>query len=202
MRKLIAILFSLLFCLPVLATDADGFASRAMYEKPVYLVLPSGKIEKATYWSLPLGRAEDIKVKRAYPGEGTLDVECTVNLALISSGYIDGSGYGDRGKITVKAHFMVEKEGKLTHIDLEDIDYVFYGGTRVKLKNSEKEQELYIVIEDETNKVQARGMKALIYNKVKPHNSLKHTKDIDAILGFAFTKEAAQRGYKADLAAE
>lgn len=202
MRKLSAILFSLLLFLPALATDADGFASRAMYEKAVYMVLPTGKIEKASYWSLPMGKAEDITVKREFPGEGTIGVECTVNLALISSGYIDGSGYGDRGKISVKAYFMVEKAGKLERIDLEDIDYVFYGGTRVKLKNSDVQQELYIVIEDETNKVQARGMKALVYGKVKPHNSLKHLKDVDAILGFAFTKEAAQRAYKADLAAE
>lgn len=202
MRKLLSVLFSLLIFLPAMATDADGYASRAMYEKTIYLIHTDGKIEKATYWSLPLGKAEDFTVKREYPGEGIVDVMCSANLSLISSGYIDGSGYGDRGKITVKAYFMVEKEGKLVRIDLEEIDYVYYGGTKVRLKNASADQELYIVIEDEVNKVQARGLKALIYAKEKPHNSLKHTKDIDALLGFSFTKEGALKGYKADLAAE
>lgn len=202
MRKLFAALFALLLVLPVMATDADGFASRSLFEKAIFLVHPDGKIEKASYWSLPLGTAEDLVVQRSYPGEGTLDINCNANLALVSTGYIDGSGYGDRGKITVKADFMVEKDGALQKVALDNIDYVYYGGTKVKLKDATAEQDLYIVVETEKNKVQARGVKALIYDKVKPHNSLKHMKDINVLIGFSFTKEGAKKAYQAALTAE
>lgn len=202
MKQLLVLLFALCIVLPVAATDADGFASRTLFEKTVYIVLPEGKIEAQKYWSLPLGTAEDLVVKREYPGEGTLDITCNANLALISSGYIDGSGYGDRGKITVQAHFAIMKEGALTKIDVDSIDYVYYGGTKVKMKGADAEQELYIMVESERNKVQARGVKAMIYKKTPPHNDLTHMNDHNVVIGFSFTKEGAKRAYKAALSAE
>ncbi len=182
------------------ATDADGFASRSLFEKEIFFATKDGTIHTAKFWSIHLGQA-DFTVQREYPGEGTVDVAGSTNLSLISSGYIDGSGYGDRGKITVQAHFVIERNGALQKVDIDSIDYVYYAARKVKMIGQAAEEDLHIQIETPENKVKGGSMTAMVYEKVKPHYDLVHKEDFKPVIGFSFTKAGAKKAYQAALKA-
>ncbi len=198
MKKVTAVL-ALIFFLVFPTFAQDEYSVRHLLKRTIYFAHGKGTVESANYWSLPLGNF-DFTVNRDYPGEGVVTVSGSANLSFLSSGYIEGAGYGDRGKITVKADFCVEKDGKLEPVTLEDIDFIFYGGTKVKLKDGEI-QDLFLMIEEPTNRVSAKGTSIMVYRFDKKWGELKHSKDIDRIVGFSFTKEGAKRAYKSALAA-
>lgn len=193
--KLITLL--LVLVLPLLAQE--DFKTRQMLKKTIFYVYGNGTVESCDYWSLALGKF-DVTVQRDFPGEGILPVEGSVNLNFMCSGYIEGKGYGERGNMVVSADFAILKDNVLTPIKFDDIDYVFYSGTKVALKN-ESPQELFLQIETPDNKAQASGTSIKVFGMDKEMGELKCKKDVPQLIGFSFTKEGALRAYKAALAA-
>jgi len=179
---------------------ADQFDQRHLMKRDIYYVTGDGTVGTAEYWSVTLGQF-DFSVNREYPGEGTLPVSGSANLNFLSSGYIEGAGYGERGAIKVNADFVVASADSLVEVELDQIDFVFYGGTRVMLNESDATQELYLKIESPENKVQARGTSIMIYKFDESWGELKHDKDVDNIVGFSFTRAGATRAYQAALSA-
>ena len=194
MSKLISI-FLIVFAASLFAQDE--YAQRTLLKRTIYYVTGNGTVASANYWSIPMGNF-DFTVQREYPGEGMVEVSGSANLSFISSGYIEGVGYGERGKMRVNADFCIEDGDTLKALALKDIDYIFYGGTKVKL-NGGGTYDLYLEIEDPKNKVVAKGLSIMIYKFDKDWGELKHDKDIDRIIGISFTKDGAARAYKAAL---
>ncbi len=199
MKLISALLISLSLFVGSAFSGMEQDQQRSLLKRNIYYVDLKGNVAKAEYWSIPLGTF-DFTVDRKYPGEGVVSVEGSANLAFISSGYIEGSGYGDRGKVSVKAEFIVADGDSSKLVKLEDIDYVFMGGTQIKLKSGET-KELKLEIEDPKNSVQATGLSIMIWSFNKEWGELKHSKDVDRILGFSFTQAGAKAAYKAALAA-
>lgn len=191
----------ILMCALVLPTFAqDDLSTRTLMKRSIFYVKTDGTVHKADYWSIPMGKF-DFTVKRDFPGEGELAVEGAANLLFISSGYIEGNGYGERGKLSVRAVFDVMDGDTLRPIALGEIDYIYMGGKKVKLKEAAQEENLYISVETPSNKFQPKKLSINIYWLDPEWGELQHKEDVSPILAISFTKAGAQKAYKAALKA-
>lgn len=191
---LIATLYSFSFA------QVGAYSSRSLLEKKVY-VLVGKKIITSKFWSIPLGNF-DCTIKKKYPGEGDVNVDCSMNLSLLSSAYIEGSGYGSRGKMTAEGHFAIRDGDTIRTIELSEIDYIFDGGLQVALTD-QKTYPLCLKIENAVDDKTLRGRHKIRnpqimlwkYNKV--FKELKHDKDLKGVLAISFTKQGIQKAKKA-----
>lgn len=168
------------------------YSTRSLLEKKIYYVA-NGKIGSAGYWSLPVGKF-DCSLRRYFAGEDTVSVNATVNFALLSSGYIEGRGYGDRGKTSAEALFTIQDGDTLKELMLEDIDYVYQSGGMIKPKTG---AACPLVLKCEINQLTVRRMQIMIWRYDKKFHELKHLKDIEGVTAFSFTKAGAYRALKA-----
>jgi hypothetical protein len=196
MKKII-FAFVVLFAFAAVYSQ-DDLKQRSMMKKTVFYAMSDGKTASADYWQLQLGKF-DVKVGRKYPGEGIVPIEGEVNIALLSGGYIEGNGYGDRGKLLVNADFAVKRDGKYETVRADSIDFIYYGGTKVKLKSSDKIEDLFLQIEDPSNIYQPKRFVLGIYAMDKQFGDLRHSNDITPLIGISFTAEGAKKAYEAAL---
>lgn len=168
------------------------YQQRALLEKDIFF-LSNGKVEHGKYWSLPLGTFECTLV-RSFPGEGNVEIDANVNFSLLSSMYIEGSGYGSRGKISAEGHFAVQEGDSLKTLELNEIDYVYQNGRMVKLKDGTV-KNLYIKCEN--NKLVIKRMQIMLWVYDNKFKELKHSKDVSMVQGFSFTKNGAYSALKA-----
>jgi hypothetical protein len=156
---------------------------RSLLEKKIYF-LADGKVGNADYWSIPLGTF-DCKLSRPFPGEGKVEFSANLNFSLISSGYIEGNGYGSRGKTNAEGYFVIDDGDSVKQLDFNDIDYIYDYGNRVVLSDG-KEHKLYVYCEG--NKNEPYGLQIMIWNYNKKFSELKHFKDFKDLSAFSFTK--------------
>jgi len=168
------------------------YSQRSLLEKTIWYVA-NGKIGSAKYWSLPLGKF-DCTLRRYFPGEDTVAIDAAINFALLSSGYIEGSGYGSRGKVGAGAQFVIQDGDTLKELVLEDIDYVYMNGSKVKLKNR---AACPLILKCEGNQFSVRRMQIMIWRYDNKFKELKHLKDVDGVTAFSFTKNGIYRAMKA-----
>ena len=168
------------------------YAQRSLLEKSIFFI-NNGKIESAKYWSVPIGKAS-CKLAREFAGEGKVTFDAEMNFALLSSGYIEGNGYGTRGKCGAEAQFILKETDSVNkQIDLGDIDYVYENGAKVRLKNGISAD---LLVKCEGNVFTISSMDIMIWIYDNTFKELKHSKDISGISAFAFTKEGAARALK------
>ncbi|MDR0304429.1 MAG: hypothetical protein LBH98_06660 [Chitinispirillales bacterium] len=177
----------------------DDLKQRSMMKKTIFYVTSDGKTASADYWQLSLGNF-DVRVQRKYPGEGMVSIDGSVNAALMSGGYIEGNGFGDRGKLMAMADFAVKRDGKYEIVRADSIDFIFYGGTKAKLKDSDQIEDLFVHIEDPYNTYQPKKFILGIYSGNKNTGELTFMRDVSPLIGISFTTEGAQKAYKAALA--
>ncbi len=168
------------------------YQTRSLLEKKIFYIY-NDKIQSSKYWSIPLGTFE-LTLNQKFPGEGLVSFGANINFALLSSGYIEGTGYGERGKASASANYAVEDGDTLRTLEFSDIEYVYMNGSKVKLKDKKETEELYIKCDK--NKVQSKKISIMIWRFDNTFKELKHDKDIDRIIGFAFTKENALKALK------
>ncbi len=202
LRRINIVMFTavVVFCLNALAQYGQ-YSQRSLLEKTVYY-LAEGKIGSASYWSLPLG-AFPCTLKKYFPGEGKIDIDAELNFALLSSGYIEGNGYGSRGKAAAEGYFAIETKdstGKdtLVKLDISDIDYVYQNGRMVKTK---KGLDQNLILACEVNKHTIKRMQIMIWRYDKEFKELKHLKDVPMITAFSFSKDGINRALRAQRAA-
>lgn len=169
------------------------YSARSLLKKKIFYVA-NGKIGSCEYWSLPLGKF-DCTLNKYFPGEGEIDIQATLNFAVLSSNYIEGWGYGERGKVGSEAHFAIADGDSVKVIGLDDIDYIFNNGKMVKLKNQEATP---LILSCYVNKLNVRRMQIMIWRYDKKFHELKHFKDINNVTAFSFTKQGALRALKAN----
>jgi hypothetical protein len=197
MKKLMFV-FIVLFVFSAVYSQED-LRQRSMMKKTIFYVSSDGKVASTDYWQLSLG-AFDVKVGRKYPGEGIVSIEGSVNAALMSGRYIEGNGYGDRGKLVTSAEFAVKRDGKYEFVRADTIDFIYYGGTKVKLKNVNEPEDLFIHIEDPYNTYQPKKFILGVYVHNKQFGDLNHSHDVSPLIGISFTAEGAKKAYQAALA--
>ena len=195
---------NLVFILALALTFSAAFAQddlklRAMTKNTIHYATPDGKIASADYWQMRLGNFE-VTVDRKYPGEGIVKIEGNANIALMSGGYLEGNGFGTRGKLTTQADFAVKRNGKYEIVRPDTIDYIFYGASKVKLKGVDGEEDLFVYIEDPYNTYEAKKFGLAIYVQSKNTGELTYSHDVDILTAVSFTAEGAKRGQQANLA--
>jgi hypothetical protein len=164
-----------------------------LLEKEMYFVV-NGRIERADYWALHIGKF-DCTLKRYFPGEGDVPVDASLNFNVLSSGYIEGSGYGTRGKAGAEAQFAIMDGDTLRILEFSEIEYVYDSGAMIKVKNR---PACPLILHSETNKHTIRRMKIMIWTYDKKFNELKHLKDVDEVTAFAFTKDGVYKALQAN----
>jgi hypothetical protein len=168
--------------------------ARSILEKKLSFVI-DGKIQEAKFWQIHLG-TYDVTLKRKVPGEGEQLVKTSMNMALISSGYIEGTGYADKiGKVTAIGYFAQGTAGSGTKLEIDSIDYVCCYGEKAKRLNGEAGN---LLIDVEGTQVPVRYLKLTTWTLVTANgdDALREPKDY-TIDGFSFTKEGAQKAMAA-----
>ena len=188
--RTIVLLTVLSICIYSLAQHGI-YTARSLLEKKIYYVA-NGKMSTCSFWSLHLGKF-DCTLSRYFAGEGDVDIEGTLNFALLSSAYIEAKGYGVRGKMGAEGQFAIEDGDSIKVLDLSEIDYVYDSGKMVKVKNG---NAYPLILACEKNRHKILRMKIMIWSYDKKYKELKHFKDIDMVTAFSFTKEGAYRALK------
>jgi len=81
----------------------------------------------------------------------------------------------------------------------EAIEYIFFGGSRVKLVEAEQEEDLFIFIEHKDNVYQAKDFSLSIFVNNRATRELELRYDVEGITAIAFTAERARRGHQATM---
>lgn len=195
--KKIMIILAVLFAFTAVFSQ-DDLKQRAMMKKTIYYTDGNGKVGSADYWQLQLGTF-DVQVGRKYPGEGIVKIDGSVNVSFMSGGYLEGNGFGTRGKLTTEANFAVKRDGKYETISPDSIDFVFYGASKVKLKGANDTEDLFVFIEDAYNTYEAKKFVLAVYVMNKQFGELDFSHDVNPT-AISFTQEGAKKGYQATLA--
>jgi hypothetical protein len=165
------------------------YSTRSLLEKKIFYVNTDGKIGTASFWALYLGDHSAV-IPKHIPGKGEVPIDAQVNFSLLSSGYIEGKGYSSKGKIDAAADFAVSGPDSTVGLDLEEIDYVYTYGRKVKPADAEATD--LILRAEETNNLTIKRMLLREFRYDKTYNELKFAEDIP-IKAFSFTKAGAQR---------
>ncbi len=174
------------------------FQARGLLQKKVWFMV-SGKVaDTASYWSMHLGRYECV-VNQDFPGEGSVAVKANFDFNLLSSMYIEGYGYGDRGKIVQRAEYAIGDSASSTIIEVDSIDYVYGWGGKVHMKSG---KDMGLVVQVQTNTMVPFGLSIDTWTFNKEMGELKKNKSVEAVSAFSFTKEGAQRAAVAQKAFE
>jgi len=193
---------AILFAFAVAFSQAD-LRERAMMKNTIFYALPDGKVASADYWQLQLG-SFPIKVDRRFPGLGVVKMEGNANIAFMSGGYLEGNGFGGNPqvrsqRIATEADFAIRKDGKYEKIRPDTIDFIFFGGTLVKLKGENEPRDLFVYIEDPYNTDEPKRFTLAIYNHNKQMGELQYSHDVEPV-AISFTQDGARRGFQANLA--
>jgi len=198
MKKVVFTLMALAIFSMSFAQSAAEFRQRVMTESKVHFTMLDGRVQTADFWQLKLGRFE-VDLVRSFPGQGNLPVNGNVNIMFMSGGYLEGNGFGNRGRINANAEFAVKRNGDFQMIRQEAIEYIFFGGSRVKLVEAEEEEDLFIFIESKENVYQAKDFSLSIFVNNRATRELELRDDIEGITAIAFTAERARRGHQATM---
>ena len=198
MKRIMFVLFVLIAF--AAGYSQDGLRQRSMMKNTIFYVQPDGKVLSADYWQLQLGSFE-VTVNRRYPGEGVVPIDGTVSVALMSGGYLEGNGAGSKGKAMVRlvtsAELAVKRNGNFEFIRPDTIDFIYYGGERVKLKGASESEDLYVYIEERDNTYKAKRFVLAAYVSDKNTGELTYTGQISPLIGVSFTQEGARRAHRA-----
>jgi hypothetical protein len=121
----------LLFVLITTAFASLCFGRSILNRKMFYLNSVTNKVAEAKYWFVYLGQL-DCTLDRKYPGEDMQKVTGSMNLSLLSSGYIEGSGYSAKGKIDCMPGMKIKNDKGERFITIDSIDCIFEFGQKVR----------------------------------------------------------------------
>jgi hypothetical protein len=146
----------------------------------------------STFWSLYLGKHTCSLVKE-YPGEGNVTISAEMNFNFLSSLYIEGKGFSNRGKMDAEAKFAVSDADTVKVIEPEQIEYIAEFGGKIKYSGSEMTD---LILLAQSNRLTVNRMLLRSFYMDKETKDLKSDKDI-AIKAFAFSKDDLARAMKA-----
>lgn len=187
-----------LFTLSLVALAVSAGFARNILEKKMYYLNNTNKTSQARFWVVYLGN-HDVKLTRNIPGEGNVTVDASVNLQLISSGYVEGNGYGSKGKVDCLPTMMINNGQEEKRIVLDSVDYIYDFGRKVRLLSGET-GDLFLDVEG--NKVIAKKFLLREYKLTEYYGEqiLKEGSQETPIMGISLTQDGMVRGQKAQAA--
>lgn len=166
-------------------------AMRGLLEKEVHY-LSQGSIKDVSYWALYFGDY-DCSLIRKYPGEDSLPVATTLNLSLLSNGYIEARGYSAKGKMDADVKLAIQKDDKVTTVSMGEIDCIYDYGTRIRLKNG-TEGDFMVDIEQNPFPAKKLQLRRYYFEDVYGEKVLKEENPDKTLIvrAVAFTPEGVQ----------
>ncbi len=190
------VFFALLLCsLPVIKPSA-----RSILERKLYYIDGSGKTGEARFWSIYLG-SHDCRIIRKTPGQQDKEIKATMNLQFLSSGYIEGNGYGPGGKVQSLPTMEIRDANGERKIDIDSIDFIYDYGSKIQLKSGARGDFIINVEGDKkiANRFLIREFKLTMYYG---EEILKEGADETSLKAIAFSKEGLARARSAQAQAE
>ena len=187
----------LVFWCSLFLVISSAIDARSILEKKMYYI-KDNKIGVCKFWSLYLGNHQ-ISLMKKFPGEQLAPLETSLNLSLVSSGYIEGHGFSDRGKVESGADFYFKPatgdSGRAVPV-IDSIDFVAQYGDVTRLVNGEK--GILMLDVEGSEPIYPKSFKLRIYKMVNEYGAESlRTKAEIPISGFSFTKAGIQRALKA-----
>jgi hypothetical protein len=109
---------------------------RSILEKKMFYFSAANKSGEAKFWTVYLGN-HDCTLTRKFPGEDPQPVSGSVNLSLLSSGYIEGNGYSARGHLDCLPTIKIKSDKGERTIGLDSIDCIYNYGAKVRTLDGE-----------------------------------------------------------------
>lgn len=185
----------LLIVFVALCLSVSAVLARNILEKKMYYYSYEKKTGEAKYWALYLGNY-NCKLTRKYPGEGDVQVDASINLQMLSSGYVEGNGYCAKGKLDCLPTMTIKNENGSHRIEMDSIDCIYDEGQKVQLKNGEKGD---FVLDLEGNIVTPNRfiMREYKLTDYFGEQILKEGSEETALNAISLTKEGIARAQKA-----
>lgn len=178
-------------------TASVGF-SRNILEKKMFYLSNANKVGQAKFWVIYLGN-HDCKLIRSIPGEGNVNIDASVNFQLLSSGYVEGNGYGTKGKVDCLPTMMISVNGEEKRIVMDSIDYIYDFGRKVRMKTGDEGE---LVLDVENNKKFAKKfiMREYKLTEYFGEQILKEGSEETPLMAISLTQEGIARAQKAQAA--
>jgi hypothetical protein len=96
-----------------------------------YLNGATNKTGEASYWKIYLGQPE-CSLDRKYPGEPMKKITVGINLNFLSTGYISGGGFSDKGKIDCSPVMKIKVDTVLRELSIDSINCIYDFGRKVR----------------------------------------------------------------------
>lgn len=190
-RRRIFLLASLLVGMVVVSPFA-----RSILEKRVYYVNAGGGTGQARFWTVYLGNF-DCNIIRKRPGESEKKIQASMNLQLLSSGYIEGNGYGETGKVqSLPSMEITTVNGENLKISIDSIDFIYDYGRKVQLVSG-KNGDLSINVESDRKVAKKFLMREFKLTDYFGEEILKEGSEETALAALAFSKEGFAKAKKA-----
>jgi hypothetical protein len=183
----------------VLIAVSSGFARNILEKKMTYLD-NTGKTGQARFWVIFLGNY-DLKLSRKFPGESEQQVDASMNLQLLSSGYVEGNGYSAKGKMDCRPVLNINSSSGTRQIDLDSIDFIYDYGSKVALIGGET-GDLILDIEGDKQPAKKFLMREYKLTKYYGEEILKEGSTEIQLAAFALTQDGITRAQKAQAALE
>lgn len=193
MRIYNTVILSLLFIVYSVQAQYGQYSTRSLLEKTIFFIQEdNGSIGTAKFWTIHLGK-HSCELMKYFPGEDTIPLQAEVNFSLLSSAYIEGKGFSSRGKVDAEAVLTIAavKDSMENNkvIDIDDIDYIFDNGRKIKPTNGESTD---LILKAGNTDCTIKRLLLRKFNYDKTYAELKFEKDI-VISAFSFTKEGIRR---------
>jgi hypothetical protein len=171
-------------------TVATPFA-RSIMEKKIQYVTNTGKAGEARFWAIYLGNF-DCKLLRKSPGQAEKEIVASVNLQFLSSGYVEGNGYGESGKVQSLPTIEIRTAAGDRKISIDSIDYIFDFGTKVAVVGGEI-GEFIINVEGDRKTAAKFLMREYKLTNYFGEEILKEGSEETPLMLIAFSKEGLAR---------
>ena len=165
---------------------------KMLLEKKVYYVAYN-KISECSYWTIFFGNHK-VTVNKTFPGEEPMTLEVDMNFSLLSSGYMEGWGQTERGRIEVDPSLMVVTPEGEKKIEMKDIAYVYDSGAKVKTVDGTVGE---LVIDADGNKIKPWKTVIRYYSHFDDQGEtvLSHEGDYE-IVSFGFSKNDIKEAFR------
>lgn len=166
-------------------------SARSILERKMLYLSADNKTGETSYWFVFLGQ-HDCTLSRKYPGEGTVQVTGAMNLSLLSSGYIEGNGYSEKGKIDCLPTMKLKNEKGERAITIDSIDIIYEYGQKVRMTDG-TEGDFIIDVEGQPKSAKRFILTSYKMVDVDGEKELKTSGADTPLYGIAFGKEGLDR---------
>jgi len=174
--------------------------ARSILEKKVSYISASGATGQARFWTIFLGNF-DCTMMRKNPGEAEKQIQASVNLQLLSSGYIEGNGYGVTGKVESLPTMEIRGSDGERKISIDSIEYIYDYGRKVHLVSGE-DGEFVINVESDKKVAKKFLMREFKLTNYFGEEILKEGSEEIPLAAVIFSKDALARAKAAQAKAE